>query len=96
MDSWLPCKDPSRLKGKEKGLDYLPAFAKASNNQIWPCIVEKVHAVYVRLFSLRVFGSCVLLVFWCRKLSMWFSLYPPPPPETCWCFDGRRSDYNPF
>ncbi|CAM9380169.1 unnamed protein product [Ectocarpus sp. 6 AP-2014] len=42
VDSWLPCKDPARLKGKEKGLDYLPAFAKAfNNNQIWPCIVEK-------------------------------------------------------
>lgn len=42
VDSWLPCKDPARLKGKEKGLDHVPAFAKASNNQIWPCIVEKV------------------------------------------------------
>ncbi|CAM9563682.1 unnamed protein product, partial [Laminaria digitata] len=44
VDSWLPCKDPSGLKGKEKGLDHLPAFAKASNNQIWPCIVEKAFA----------------------------------------------------
>lgn len=42
VDNWLPCKDPTRLKGKEKGLDHLPAFAKASNNQTWPCIVEKV------------------------------------------------------
>lgn len=42
VDSWLPCKDPAKLKGKEKGLDHLPAFAKASNNQTWPCIVEKV------------------------------------------------------
>lgn len=44
VDSWLPCKDPAKLKGKEKGLDHLPAFAKVSNNQIWPCIVEKVRA----------------------------------------------------
>ncbi|CBJ31495.1 conserved unknown protein [Ectocarpus siliculosus] len=44
VDSWLPCKDPARLKGKEKGLDHLPAFAKAFNNQIWPCIVEKAFA----------------------------------------------------
>lgn len=42
VDSWLPCKDPDKLQGKEKGLDHLPAFAKASSNQIWPCIVEKV------------------------------------------------------
>ena len=42
---WLgDCKDPAKLKGKEKGLDHLPAFAKVSNNQIWPCIVEKVRA----------------------------------------------------
>lgn len=73
VDSWLPCKDPSRLKGKEKGLDLLPAFAKASNNQIWPCIVEKVPPAppnifsslcaclltYVR-FSVSAFGPCVL------------------------------------
>ena len=51
MDSWLPCKDPSRLKGKEKGLDLLPAFAKASNNQIWPCIVEKVPPPKKTIFS---------------------------------------------
>ncbi|CAM9618990.1 unnamed protein product, partial [Hapterophycus canaliculatus] len=44
VDNWLPCKDPARLKGKEKGLDHLPAFAKASNNQTWPCIVEKAFA----------------------------------------------------
>ncbi|CAM9925149.1 unnamed protein product [Sphacelaria rigidula] len=44
VDSWLPCKDPAMLKGKEKGLDHLPAFAKTSNNQTWPCIVEKAFA----------------------------------------------------
>ncbi|CAM9568049.1 unnamed protein product [Pylaiella littoralis] len=44
VDSWLPCKDPAKLKGKEKGLDHLPAFAKASNHQTWPCIVEKAFA----------------------------------------------------
>lgn len=43
VDHWLPCKDPSKLKGKEKGLDHLPAFAKtSSSNKTWPCIVEKV------------------------------------------------------
>lgn len=43
VDNWLPCKNPDKLKGKEKGLDHLPAFAKASsNNKTWPCIVEKV------------------------------------------------------
>eukprot|EP00903_Cladosiphon_okamuranus_P015389 g14214.t1 len=45
VDNWLPCKDPSKLKGKEKGLDHLPAFAKASSsNKTWPCIVEKAFA----------------------------------------------------
>ena len=43
VDNWLPCKDPSKLKGKERGLDHLPAFAKtSSSNKTWPCIVEKV------------------------------------------------------
>ncbi|CAN0187969.1 unnamed protein product, partial [Scytosiphon promiscuus] len=47
VDNWLPCKDPARLKGKEKGLDHIPAFAKASNNQTWPCIAfAKQHGSY--------------------------------------------------
>lgn len=53
VDSWLPCKDPARLKGKEKGLDHLPAFAKAFNNQIWPCIVEKVRKEIFHCVSFR-------------------------------------------
>eukprot|EP00752_Nemacystus_decipiens_P008666 g7736.t2 len=45
VDNWLPCKDPGKLRGKEKGLDHLPAFAKASsNNKTWPCIIEKAFA----------------------------------------------------
>lgn len=63
VDSWLPCKDPSGLKGKEKGLDYLPAFAKASNNQIWPCIVEKVCTANVFHSLRRIFSSLCRLLF---------------------------------